>query len=92
MLESKIERHHRERVEGEGGELLKLQPLIKGMPDRLMLRPIPPEHREIVAKYVTLVEMKQAGKPPKKIQRYWHARFHELGYNCIVVDSTGDKF
>lgn len=87
MLESTVERADRKQVEGEGGRLLKfVSPGLNGVPDDILLRPIPPEHQEIVARYFRFVEYKAPGKKPRPSQEREHARLRALGFSVDVID------
>lgn len=91
MKESDIERADRHQVEEEeGGLLLKfISPGRNHVPDRLLLRPIPPEHREIVARYFRLIEYKRPGEKPRPGQLREHERLREMGYQVDVIDGPG---
>ena len=87
MSESSIEYKHCKRVKDQGGTSYKfVSPNRRGVPDRLDLFPILPEHREIVAKYVTFTEIKDTGEKPRPEQIREHNRLRELGFNVEVVD------
>lgn len=88
--ESDIERADRKAVEAEGGKLLKfVSPGLNGVPDRLVLRPIAPEHRELVAKYFRFAEYKKPGKAPRADQLRRHKELRDLGYQVDVIDTKG---
>lgn len=57
-----------------------------GVPDRIVLMPVPPEHQEIVSKYVQFIEVKRPGKEPTKLQRHWLAKLTGLGFFATWVD------
>lgn len=61
-----------------------------GVPDRIFLREIPPEHREIVARYIRLREIKSPGKKPEPHQAREMAWWANLGFDVGVIDSEGD--
>ena len=58
----------------------------RNVPDRLVLRPIPPEHRELVARYVRFVECKATGKDATKGQAREHRRLRDLGFTVHVAN------
>lgn len=60
------------------------------VPDGLMFNYIPPEHRDIVAKYVKIVEFKQAGKKPTPGQQREIERLRAHGYDVRVIDNVGE--
>ena len=87
MRESTIERKDRSRIEDEGGWMLKfVSPGHNGVPDDIVLRPIPPEHRELVARYFRFVEYKKPGKTPRPSQLRNHKKLRELGFTVEVID------
>jgi hypothetical protein len=57
------------------------------VPDGLMFNYIPPEHREIVARYVKIVEFKQQGKKPTAGQQREIERLRAHGYDVRVIDN-----
>lgn len=58
-----------------------------GVPDRIFVRPIPPEHQTIVAQYIRLREIKSPdGKPPPPHQAREIAWWKSLGFNVEVID------
>ena len=59
-----------------------------GVPDRIILRPIPEEHREIVARYVEFVEVKRPGERPRPKQQWWLDRLCRLGYKAWWTDEA----
>lgn len=60
----------------------------RGVPDRITLLPVPPEHQEIVAKYVRFVETKATGEKPTAQQLHVHGLLRKQGYRVDVVDSS----
>lgn len=87
MLESAVEAGHRKRVRAKGGECYKfVSPNHRGVPDRLDLYPIAPEHVEIVAKYVQFTELKKPKGKPEPHQVREHKRLRKLGFKVEVVD------
>jgi len=80
--EAHVERACRVIAEARGGALLKLAAALqKGIPDRVLLM----QGRAI------FIEFKAIGKYPTPIQRHWHARLRELGFE-VVVFRTVDEF
>lgn len=95
MRESTVEKHLVKRVAAAGGIAYKFtSPARRSVPDRLSLLPVPPEHREIVAKYVQFEECKAPGKKPTAGQLREHARLRALGFRVEVIDSIdgADRF
>lgn len=87
MRESEIERSERKLVAAEGGLLLKfVSPGRNGVPDDILLRPIPLEHQEIVARYFRFVEFKATGQKPRPAQVREHERLRALGFTVDVID------
>ena len=87
MAESAIEKRHVKGVEAQGGISYKfVSPNRRGVPDRLDLFPILPEHREIVAKYVVFTELKDTGKNAEDYQIREHERLRKLGFSVEVKD------
>lgn len=78
MLEKFNENKLIRAVEGGDGEAIKLFPHGKaGMPDRLILMPMGK---------VFFIEVKKDGAQPTELQKYWHKRLQELGFECWVMD------
>ena len=89
MREVEVEKVLVGAAEAAGGEAYKFTvPGRRGAPDRLVLLPVPPEHRAIVAKYVRFYEVKRPGQKPRVQQQRWLARLRELGYRAESLDST----
>ena len=87
MLESTVEERYCRRVKRAKGRAYKfVSPGVRGVPDRLVLYPIPEEHRELVAKYVQFTELKAPGEKPRPEQIREHKRLRRLGYKVEVVD------
>lgn len=85
--EAKVEKSHVESVEADGGVSLKFtSPGYAGVSDRIDLRPIPREHREIVARYFQFTEVKRPGKKPRPEQERFRARMQALGFKAVIVD------
>lgn len=88
MRERVVEARHVVRVEAEGGLSLKFtSPGRRNVPDRIDLRPVPPEHREIVARYLRFTECKAPGAKPRHGQVREHTRLRALGFQVDVVDA-----
>lgn len=88
MLERDIEKYLNQQTKARGGRALKLvSPGLAGVPDRIVLLPVKPEHQEIVAKYLKFVELKQPGKKPTKIQFAVMAMLRALGFEVTWTDS-----
>lgn len=87
ILESSDEDRFREEIEKAGGIAIKLDPRgNRGRPDRLAMLPVPPEHQEIVARYVRFVELKRRkGGRFEHGQPRAHEHLRELGYKVEVL-------
>ena len=85
--ESKIEARDRKAVKDVGGIMYKfVSPNYRGVPDDIVLLPIPEEHRAIVAKYFYFIEFKAPGKKPEPHQVREHERIKKLGFEVKVID------
>lgn len=88
IRESTIENNLVKKVKAAGSTAYKFtSPGRKAVPDRLVLSYIPPEHREIVAKYFKFVECKAPGEQPRADQVREHNRLRALGFKVVVLDS-----
>ena len=80
MRESKIEAKLRTGVESIGGMCVKLSPIgYAGIPDRMCLLP---------GARVVFVELKQKGKPLRKLQDWWMRRLNGLGFKHYKIDTV----
>lgn len=87
VREAQVEADHMASVKAEGGISYKFNsPARRSVPDRLDLRPIPPEHQALVAQYVRFTECKAPGKKPTDSQAREHERLRALGFRVDVVD------
>ncbi len=87
MAESKVEGYLVDQAKARGGLALKwVSPGTAGVMDRLVLLPVPPEHREIVNRYVKLVETKDLNKVPRPLQERVAGWITERGYRVHVAD------
>lgn len=84
VRESEVERLF---VKQEPCALKFTSPGRRGVPDRLVLRPVPEAARELVAQYVRFVELKRPGEKPRPEQVREHARLRALGFRVDVIDS-----
>ena len=88
MRESTIEKADRRRIAAEGGLMLKfVSPGRVGVPDDIVLHPIPPEHQALVARYFRFAEYKQPGKTPRPSQVRRHTELRNLGFTVDVIDT-----
>jgi hypothetical protein len=89
MRESKIEKDSlvRSIKELKGIAYKFTSPGLRGVPDRLILLPIPKEHRELISKYMYFVECKAPGKKPRPDQLREHKRIRNLGYRVDIKDA-----
>ncbi len=89
MLEKEIERKVCDYAKSKGWITRKwTSPNHAFVPDQIFLNYIPPEHREIVARYIRLVEMKADGKKPTPGQCREHERLREQGFAVDVIDNV----
>lgn len=92
MAEAQIERDFTKRISIAGGMQYKFtSPARRGVVDRIALFPVAEEHRDIVAKYVRFVELKDTGKKPEPHQEREHERLRAMGFAVDVVDCAGYK-
>lgn len=85
--ESKIERDDRKRHAAQGNLMLKfVSPGRIGVPDDILLKPIPPEHQELVARYFRFVEYKKPKGEPRSSQLRRHKELRDLGFAVDVID------
>lgn len=91
MRETLVEGCLKRKAKAEGGVAHKwVSPSFAGLPDRIVLLPILPEHCEIVNRYVKLVETKAPGKRATPRQRFVHEQLRALGFEVHVPDSAED--
>lgn len=87
VREADVERDHIASVKADGGHSYKfVSPARRSVPDRLDLRPIPPEHQAMVAQYVRFTECKKPGEKPTDSQLREHEHLRSLGFRVDVVD------
>lgn len=90
--ESKIERADRLRHKAAGRLMLKfVSPGRVGVPDNIVLAPIPEEHRALVAKYFRFAEYKQLNKQPRSTQSRRINELREMGFQVDVIDKEGTE-
>lgn len=88
MAESKIENDFCTKVKAKGGLAFKwVSPGTAGVMDRIALLPVPPEHQEIVNRYVKLVELKDFRKKPEPLQERIAGWIRDLGFDVHCSDS-----
>lgn len=88
MKESAIELSLVYNVQNKGGIAYKFtSPNVRGVPDRLVLLPLPPNLCKILSKYMFFVECKTPGKKPRAAQIKEHNRIRQLGYTVIIKDN-----
>lgn len=91
MLENEVEKSLVATTEVLGGEAFKfVVPGRRGPNDRIVLLPIPEEHRDIVARYVKFIEVKRPGGKPRVKQQRFLERLQELGLCATYVDCLRD--
>ena len=79
--ESSIEASCRRAAERADCALLKLWPIIVGIPDRILMGP---------NRLIAFVELKRPGKVPTAIQDYWHRRLRKWGFVVLVISDLED--
>lgn len=85
--ESVIEKRNRKAIKDAGGIMYKFEsPNTRGVPDDIVLLPIPEEHREVVARYFHFAEFKAPGKQPEPHQVREHEKIKKLGFVVKVID------
>lgn len=87
VRERDVERYLVDRVEAKGGLAIKLGGGASGVPDRLVLLPVPAKHKNIVRRYVKLVEVKRPGEEPRPLQVWVMEKIESTGHQALVVDS-----
>lgn len=91
MAEKKIEDDFCTRVKAKGGLAFKwTSPGTAGVMDRIAFLPVPPEHQEIVNRYVKLVELKDRNKKPEPLQERVASWLRERGY-AVHCSDTREK-
>lgn len=78
MEESRIEKYLKSQVEKLGGECLKFNSGVVGVPDRIVIMP---------GGRITFIELKAPGKPLRRLQQHWSNKLNTLGVECIKIDS-----
>lgn len=90
--ESKIERADRLRHKDAGRLMLKfVSPGRVGVPDNIVLAPVPAEHRALVSKYFRFAEYKQLNKQPRPTQERRINELREMGFQVDVIDKEGTE-
>jgi hypothetical protein len=87
MYESDVERRYKKKILDVGGVAYKfISPGRRGVPDRLVMLPIPEEHRELINKYIWFTELKAPGKKPGAHQLNEIRALRKLGMRVDVID------
>jgi len=88
IYESDVEKRYCNLTKRAGGRAYKFtSPGRRSVPDRLIMFPVPEEHRVIVAQYIRFVEMKAPCAKPTELQSREIAGLRDLGYDVRIVDS-----
>ena len=88
MRESQIETHLKRLALQAGGRSYKwVSPGLRGVPDQIVLLPVPYEHQSILAQYVRFVECKAPGKTARGQQELRLQELRALGFHAHVVDT-----
>lgn len=91
MRESAIEKADRKRHAADGNLMLKfVTPGRNGVPDDILLKAIPSEHQELVARYFRFVEYKKPKGVPRSSQLRRHAELRALGFAVDVIDQPSE--
>lgn len=91
MFEKDVEQHLIDRAEALGGTANKFtSPGRRGLMDRIVMLPIPPEHQEIVARYIRFVEVKRPRKRARKLQDFWIRTFRGYGFWAGTVNTPSE--
>lgn len=80
--ESYVEGSCKRWAESQGWLLLKLWPVLRGLPDRILLRP---------GGRIDFVEFKRPGGRATPSQLWWRDKLLALGFSWRIVDSL-DQF
>lgn len=92
ISEAEVESSWRKFDAAIGKLLLKfVSPARRSVPDDIELSYIPPEHRELVAKYFRFIEFKRPGEKPTDSQHREHERYRALGFRVDVIDHLPPK-
>ena len=88
MLEKQVEKALVSTADVLGGVALKfVSPGRNGVPDRIVLLPVPEEHRAIVARYIKFVEVKRPGQKARPLQERFLQYLRDLGFEARVTAS-----
>ena len=88
VRESSVEGHLVGKIKDKRGLCLKFtSPGRRGVPDRLTLMPIPPEHQELVRRYVRFAELKRPGGKPRPEQEREHQLLRHMGFHVDVFST-----
>ena len=58
-----------------------------GVPDDIVLSPVPPEHQALVARYFRFAEYKKPGAEPNPLPVRRHGALRFLGFTVDVIDT-----
>jgi hypothetical protein len=88
MRESVVEMALVQSVKDSGGKAYKfVSPGQNGVPDRIVILPVPKQHRDIVHRYFKFVECKAPGKKPQPLQIKEHDYIRSIGHKIEVLDA-----
>lgn len=91
MREKAVEQKFIRKAAAIGGVALKfVSPGRAGVPDRIVLLPVPEEHRAIVARYVWFAEIKRPGGVLRPLQRRFIEYLRSMGFFAAVVECSFD--
>lgn len=87
MRETKIEKDVVQYAKDRKGIAYKFtSPNCNGVPDRLVLLPLPPLLQKALSPYMFFVECKAPGKKLRPLQTMERNKIRNLGYNVKVID------
>jgi hypothetical protein len=88
-VEAKVEQALVRGIKRVGGRALKfVSPGWQGAPDRLLLMPIQPEHREVVGRYVKFAECKSTVGRLSPLQKLRRRELEAMGYKVLLVNDS----
>lgn len=85
MKESVIEKALTATVRKMKGLCWKWTSTRRGVPDRIILFPVPPEHRDLVARYVRFAELKSNNGKLSTHQHHVHTLMRQIGFRVDTI-------
>ncbi len=88
MRESEVESAlKRACLQANGRSYKWISPGQTGVPDQVVLKPIPAEHQTLVSRYIRFVELKAPNQTPRARQTRVHDELRQLGFTVDVADT-----